>query len=247
MNWPRSCSSLVVFLMLSNSLLGSESEKSLQVRWSELGLLIQGKRVSLQLAKGARVEGGVHKVTDDALVFKVKRSSEPSAYPKGKIEIPREAISWIEARDPKIVKIGRETRRIALTVGAFFGTMFGIWTIAGMLGAHSEDVFDDKALAATIAVSTGGAVLAYRALRPKGTPLIMEILPDSPGEQGTKPANKAPGASPTTSGVPPGLSLVEISGPELLRWQARRALMRQGVPLQVPDPGSDHGKMLLGH
>ena len=193
MKCRQSIGILLVFLMLSNSLLGSESEKRLQVCWSELGLLIQGKRVLFQLAKGARVEGGVHKVTDDALVCKVRRSSEPSAYPKGKIQIPREAISWIEARDPKIVKIGRETRRIALTVGAFFGTMFGIWTIAGMLGAHSEDVFDDKALAATIAVSTGGAVLAYRALRPKGIPLIIEILPDSPGEKNDETPKQGPG------------------------------------------------------
>ena len=62
----------------------------------------------------------------------------------------------------------------------------------------------------------------------------------------TVPEVTGTGESPTGSRVG-DLFPSKESGPELLRWQARRALMRQGVPLQLPDPGSDHGKMLLGH
>ena len=80
---------VAVFLAMSGSLLGSEPEKRLQVRWSELKKLIGGKKVTLQLAEGARVEGRVKKVTETSLDFKVKKSSEPVDYPKGKIQIPR--------------------------------------------------------------------------------------------------------------------------------------------------------------
>ena len=69
----------------------------------------------------------------------------------------------------------------------------------------------------------------------------------SPQHSGTTvPEVTGTGESPTGSGIG-DLFPSKESGPELLRWQARRALMRQGVPLQLPDPGSDHGKMLLGH
>ena len=85
-----------LFLAMNGSMLGSEPEKRLQARWSELKELIGGKKVALQLSDGARVEGRVKRVTDPSLVFKVKKSSEPADYPKGKIQIRRETISRIE-------------------------------------------------------------------------------------------------------------------------------------------------------
>ena len=68
----------------------------------------------------------------------------------------------------------------------------------------------------------------------------------SPQHSGTTVPGVREGGIPTGSGLGDRF-LDKESGPELLRWQSRRALMRQGVPLQVPDPGSDHGKRLLGH
>ena len=90
MKWRRILGWVAVFLAMSGSTLGSEPEKRLQVRWSELKKLIGGKKVTLQLAEGARVEGRIRKVTDTSLVFKVKKSSKPADYPKGKIQIPKE-------------------------------------------------------------------------------------------------------------------------------------------------------------
>lgn len=101
MKWQRSLCILVVFLMLSGSVLGSEPEKRLQVRESDLGTLIQGKTVVLRLVEGARLEGRVQKVTNDALVVRVNKSSQPAAYAKGKTQISRAAVSRIEGRDLK--------------------------------------------------------------------------------------------------------------------------------------------------
>ena len=61
MKLQRSLSVLAVFLMTNGTLLGSEPEGVLQVRWGELGKLIGGKKVALQLAKGARVQGRVRR------------------------------------------------------------------------------------------------------------------------------------------------------------------------------------------
>lgn len=84
MKWQRSLCILVVFLMLSGSVLGSDHEKALRVRESDLGILIQAKTVVLRPVEGACLEGRVQKVTNDALVVRVKKSSQPAAYPNGR-------------------------------------------------------------------------------------------------------------------------------------------------------------------
>ena len=108
MKWQRILSVVAVFPAISGSMLGSEPEKPLRVRWSELKKLVDGKKVTLQLAEGARVGGRIRKVTAASLTFKVKKSSDPADYPKGKIQIRRETISRIEvSRKTKEGGLGR--------------------------------------------------------------------------------------------------------------------------------------------
>ena len=228
---------VAVFLAMSGSMLGSEPEKRLQVRWSELKKLIGGKKVALQFAKGARVEGRVRNVTDTSLVFKVKKSSEPAAYPKGKIQIPRETVSRIEVRGLK----GNKGRQVGATVGTFAGTL--IATFAAVRAAGSDSGATTGEGVVVVAIPTAAAVLVYRALTPKEVTLI-EILPDSPGERMPKPTNKEQSSTPTASGEALALSLFEESSSERHRRQARRALMRQGLPLDlssVPVHGAQTG------
>ena len=185
MKWRRSLSLVAVSLAMSGSMLGSEPEKRRQVRWSELRKLIGGKQITLQLAEGARVEGRIRKMTAAALVFKVKKSSDPVAYPKGKSQIPRETVSRIEVRGLKENK----GKRIAATVGAFVGTMMGsMVAIAGTEAGEPGEKFYGS-YAASIAIATGVAILVNRALRPKDLTLI-KILPDSPGIKEPKTPNK---------------------------------------------------------
>ena len=256
MKLQRSLSVLAVFLMMNGGLLGSEPEKRLQVRWGELGKLIGGKAVALQLAEGARVKGRVRKVTWDSLVVKVNWSSNPAAYPKGQAEIPREAVSRIKVRNRKMVRIGGESRRIFLTVGAFAGALVGSMAVV-IASQQFEGSVPGGVYAVMVGVSTGAAVLAYRALRPKGVALI-EILPDPPAEESPKPTDGEQSSRPkqdTSSSVRESLpvtsqplilpafkhngigaavpSPVERSRSERLRRQARRAVMRQGIPLHL--------------
>ena len=250
----RSLGVLAVFVMINGSLLGSEPEGVLQVRWGELGKLIGGKKVALQLADGARVKGRVGKVEATSLTVKVKKTSNPAAYPKGQAEIPREAVSRIEVRNSNLVRGGREARRIGLTVGAFTGTLFGSMVV-GLAGGFLGP--EPGVYALMFGAAAGAAVWTYRALGPKGVALI-EILPDPPAEESPKPTDGEQSSRPkqdTSSSVRESLpvtsqplilpafkhtgigaaapSLVEKSRSERLRQQARRAVMRQGIPLHL--------------
>ena len=224
----RGIGSLVVFLVLSSNLPGSDQEKPLEVRWGELKGLIGAKFVTLQIAEDARIEGRIRSVDAASLVFNVKNSSNPTDYPKGEIQIPIEAVSRIEVRGLKENK----GIRVAATVGTFVGTMMGsMVAIAGTEPGEPGDKYYGS-YAASIAISTGVAILVNRALRPKDVTFI-KILPDSPGARMPKPTGKDPFPNPTASGsaLPP--SFVEESSSEQLRRQARRAVMRQGLSLDL--------------
>jgi len=125
MNLRRNLSILVVFLMLSGSVPSPEPETCLQVRQSDLGPLIRGNRVALRLVEGARLESRIQKVTNDALVVRVKNSSQLAAYPKGKMQISRAAVSRIEARDLNENVAAKRVKQTALTVGATLGPFWG--------------------------------------------------------------------------------------------------------------------------
>ena len=228
MKWWRILGVVAVFLAMSGSMLGSEPEIRLKVRWSELKKLIGGKKVALQLSDGARVEGRVKKVTEPSLVLKVKKSSEPADYPKGKIEIPRETVSRIEVRGLKENK----AMRVGATVGTFAGTLFG--SMAAIYGLEIGE--DSKKLnnrfAVSVAIATAAAIVVNRFLASKEITLI-EILPDPPGEQEPKPTNKDQSSNTTVSGEALAASLIEESSAERLRRQSRRAVMRQDLPLDL--------------
>ena len=219
---------LMVVFVLSNNLLGSDQETLLQVRWSGLKNLIVGKKATLQLAEGARVEGRISKVKAASLAFRVRKSSNLKDYPKGEIQIPRESISRIEVRGLKENK----GKRIAATVGTFVGTMMGsMVAIAGTEAGEPGDKYYGS-YAASIAIATGVALLVNRALRPKDLTFI-KILPDAPGETVPKPTNSDRSSDTTASGEAISFSLVEDSSSDRFRRQARRALMRQGLPLAL--------------
>ena len=228
MKWRRILGLVAVSLAMSGSMLGSDPEKRLQVRWSELKQVIGGKKVTLQLAEGARVEGRIKKVTPTSLDFKITKSSEWAAYPRGKIQIQRETISRIEVRGLKENK----GRRVGATVGTFAGTLFG--SMAAIYGLEVGE--DSKKLtnsfAASVTIATGAAILVNLTLRDKRVTLI-EILPDYPAGGEPKTTNKDQSSNTTVSGEALAASLIEESSAERLRRQSRRAVMRQDLPLDL--------------
>lgn len=226
---------LVVLPMLSESVLGSDPGKALQVRESDLGDLIQGKRGALQLVEGARVEGRVRKVTDTSLLFKVKKSSDLAAYPKGEMQIPRAAVSRIEIRDLNKILAVKRAKQTALTFGVALGT-FLLGATLIMAATSREAVY--PAMGVGIATGATVAVAMNRPRRSKDVTLI-EIVPDSTGEGAPKPATKDTSLNTT---IPAGTAplFFETSSPGPLRHQVLRALMRQGQdrPFRLSDQGS---------
>lgn len=224
----RGINFLVVFLVLCNNLPGSDQERPMQVRWSELKNLIGGKLVTLQIAEGARVEGRIRSANAASLVFNVKNSSSLTDYPKGEIQIPIEAVSRIEVRGLKANK----GTRVAATVGTFVGTMMlSMVAIAGTEAGEPGDKYYGS-YAASIAIATGAAILVNRALGPKDVTFI-KILPDSPGARMPKSTDKKGNMETATSGEVLAPPLFEESGSERLRRLARRALMQPGLQLDL--------------
>ena len=175
MSLLRDLSGLALLLVMSGSLTGSELAKRLEVKWSGLGEMIGGARVTLQLADGERVAGRVKGVTATSLAVRVKKTSDPLAYPKGRNHIPRETVSRIEVRSFKSGGGGR----IGVAAAAFGGTLFGsTFALVGKEVGEGEAV--GAKVGASVAIAAGVAILVYRATRPKGMTVI-EILPDSPG------------------------------------------------------------------
>lgn len=173
---------VAAFLAISVSMLGSDPETRLQVRWGDLEKLIGGKKVALQLSDGARVEGRIRKVTTSSLVFRVKKSSDQADYPKGKIELPRATVSRIEVRGLKEDK----GKQVGLTVVTFAGTLIGSFAAISAAGSDSGGTVGQGV--AIVAIPAAAAVLVYRALAPKKVSII-EVLPESPGARMPKPTN----------------------------------------------------------
>ncbi len=234
------CRRIVGFLVglslaMSGSILGSEPVKYLRVRESDLGDLIQSKRVALHLIEGDRIEGRVREVTNDALVVKVKKSSQPAAYPKGNIQIARADVVGIEVRDLFVdeklaAKRKKQTARaVATSLGAGLGG--GLLTLY-LLG---YDEGTGAVIGGSFGVGAVVAVLTNLLPRPKDITFI-ETVPDSLGEGTPKPATKDTSLDTT---IPAGTAplFFETSSPGPLRQQVLRALMRQGQdrPFRLSD------------
>lgn len=222
MKWQRSLRLAAVFLAMSGSMLGSDPQQRLQARWVELKKLIGGKKVTLQLADGERVKGRVLRVTEASLVL--------THYPKGRIEIARKAVSRIEALDVNANLVARRAKKAVLTVGAVAGALVGSGAL--FLVAGPDEGSGAPAIWAGIGI---GSALAVLINLPRGSRdvTLIEIIPDLPGAGQPKPTNKDQSSTPTTSGEALAGSLIEESRTERLRRQARRAVMRNDLPLDL--------------
>ena len=165
-------------------MLGSEPEKPLRVRWSELKKLVDGKKVTLQLAEGARVGGGGENPEGDGRLAYLQGQEEfrSSGLPQGKD--PDSERDYLSNRGLKENK----GRRVGATVGTAAGAYIGsLLALVGKTASESEP--SKSQVSASIAIATGAAILVNQALRNKSVTLI-EILPDSPSESEPKPSNE---------------------------------------------------------
>ena len=196
MNFKGSLSVLMGLMLTSASVMGSEPPNRLHVPWSMVGEMTRGKRVTLELAEGGKVKGRVRKVTATSLVFKVKKSSDRVAYPKGEVQIPRESVSRIEMR------LRSSDKRAPLSIGIFFGTCIGLTFGVGNNIVLGDDV---PGLFFGIVAAVAGAVATVVYIGLGQARVTIEILPDSPGEQEEKDnAPAATGSGPVAGALRTG-------------------------------------------
>ncbi len=193
----RSVSVLMVLLLTSGSAMGSGRGKGLQVPWSMLGEMIRGKKVVLQLADGETVKGRVRGLTATSLVVRVKKTTDPVAYPKGVAQIPRESVSRIEMRRHSANK------RALLSLGAFSGTLF-VSSIVLVRSASQQGWGSIPGTFVGILVGLSGAVAAAVYAGSGEARVTLEIPSGAPGKQNEKAVEGGQSRSDT-----PGSGAVE--------------------------------------
>jgi hypothetical protein len=109
------------------------------------------------LPDGATIEGNLLRVTADAMVLAITKTSNRSAHPKGEASVPRESVSTLEVRSP-----GWKWRIIGALIPV--GIAFGI--IAGALHAGNGEL--EPAIGGVAGLTImAGAPLGYFAGRSK--------------------------------------------------------------------------------
>ncbi len=70
-----------------------------QITWSGLSDIV-GEKVRITMPDGARIEGKAMDVEPDALVVDVRKTANPSLYPKGRLLVPRATLRAFEINHP---------------------------------------------------------------------------------------------------------------------------------------------------
>jgi hypothetical protein len=166
---------LFLFMLTGFSGNGHASEGMIKIHWSQLGTLPETGRslgrgkAMLVLPNGAVVEGQILEVRNDELVLKVSKSSDQKAYPKGRLSIPRSAVSTIRLTQTK----GSAGRIIGTLAGIFGGA--GIGTVIAL---NNEEP-GGGARAGVAALWVGTTLAGYYLGRSfDRKTIIIEVLPE---------------------------------------------------------------------
>src|SRR5664279_1848672 len=124
-----------------------------RLTWEGLSQLV-GKHVSIPLYDGGAVSGKVREIQADALVIDVSRSSNPVAYPKGPMRVPRATLHVIELHCK-----GFKYRVLGTTLGFVAGAAGGVGVALGAQGGPFGDY--RGAGVAMVAVMAGVTAAGY--------------------------------------------------------------------------------------
>jgi hypothetical protein len=143
-----------------------------QITWRQLPVLT-GKKVSLVTPGGALISGKVVGVDAEALILKVARTTDPSAYPKGEVRVPRASL-----RTLRVQTKGHKFRVIGTLIGANAGILGGAGAAIEIQGGVLSNNHPAVATAAFIGIAAGGTVAGYlMGSRADRRSTIYEILP----------------------------------------------------------------------
>jgi hypothetical protein len=142
--------------------------------------MVTGRTVRIALPGGAVVTGKATGVESDALVVDVRTTSDPNAYPKGTLRVPREKLHRLEMQTK-----GTTGRALLTSLGALLGVGGGAAAYVRIAGGNgmcwlgcsinSNHGAGAAAFAGIAAAGVAGGYFAGNALDKRWT--VIEILP----------------------------------------------------------------------
>jgi hypothetical protein len=126
-----------------------------RLTWEELPQLV-GKHVSIALYDGGAVAGTVREVQADALLIHVSKSTNPVAYPKGPMRVPRAKLHVLDLHGT-----GHKYRTIGTALGFVAGAAGGLGVAIKVQGGLFGDEHGTAAPASMVAVMAGVTAAGY--------------------------------------------------------------------------------------
>ena len=126
-----------------------------RLTWEELPRLV-GKHVSIPLYDGGAVSGKVSEIQADALLIQVSKSTNPLAYPKGPMRVPRDKLHVLDVHGK-----GVKYRVIGTTLGCVAGAAGGVGVAIGVQGGLFSNEHNGAAGAAFVGVMAGVTAAGY--------------------------------------------------------------------------------------
>jgi hypothetical protein len=127
------------------------SSDVLELRWSELSPLIQGRRVDVTMTDGATVRGDVLAVRDEALVIDVRRASGGAQDAHRQGNVPRTLVS--------LIRLERSGSSWGKNLGTVIGVLTGV-VVGGYVAATATDSAG-AGIPTFLAVASGFTLAGY--------------------------------------------------------------------------------------
>jgi hypothetical protein len=142
---------MLTAIMLAGQSMAMAESRPIELKWSELGSHISGRDIELALPDGTSLNGEVEAVREDALVLNVKKTSDPTAHPKGNAVIPKSSVSTLALKELR----GKWGRRVGVSLGSITGATLGGYV--AIMNADSSAV----GLSTFLVITGAGTVAGY--------------------------------------------------------------------------------------
>ena len=158
---------LLLVLACGAPRLAAESREQRQITWEGLSVVV-GHTVKIVMPDGARIEGKATGVEVDALAMEIQKTSNKTAYHKGKFLVPRATLKTVDMERPT-----GHWRLVGLAVGGGVGAVLVVLAV-DLRGFHTRHPIEAALIAGAVAVPVGGYLLGRRADRRTVTYVIAQ-------------------------------------------------------------------------
>jgi hypothetical protein len=162
----RNCISIVLVLLIAGTPGWADSRS---LHWSELSAFMENHSVAVTLPDGAKIEGRQMTVESEQLVLDVRKTSDSSAHPRGRLAIPRAQAQTLVVNRPTV-----RWRVIGTTAGAIAGLPVGVLAALEKDGLFSNKGNGNGIIAGLVAgLAAAGFLIGWAADRRKTTVTIV--------------------------------------------------------------------------